>query len=131
MFVCRSGRNEQYLQNSFHRCFLLSCSSFGQTVSEEQNLKNQEFRSKNSLWRPWLLTDRDEIHRCLLPNFRSFGQEVSEETIFRNRPIRHNNYLWHPPLLMDLDEMSNLYIGYSIDAFYQVSVDLAKQFQRR
>jgi hypothetical protein len=38
--------------------------------------------------------------------------------------------MWHPPLLMDLDEMSNLYVGYSIDAFYQGSVDLAKQFQR-
>jgi hypothetical protein len=27
--------------------------------------------------------------------------------------------------------MSNLYRGHSIDAFYQVSVHLAKQFQRR
>jgi hypothetical protein len=34
-------------------------------------------------------------------------------------------------LLMDRDEMSNLYRGPSIDASYQVSVHLAKRFQRR
>jgi hypothetical protein len=34
-------------------------------------------------------------------------------------------------LLSDRDEMSNLYRGPSIDASYQVSVHLAKQFQRR
>jgi hypothetical protein len=32
---------------------------------------------------------------------------------------------------MDRDEMSNLYRGPSIDASYQVSVNLAKQFQSR
>jgi hypothetical protein len=34
-------------------------------------------------------------------------------------------------LLTDRDEISNLYSGPSIDASYQVSVHLAKQFQRR
>jgi len=34
-------------------------------------------------------------------------------------------------LLTDQDEISNLYRGPSIDASYQVSVHLAKQFQRR
>ena len=32
---------------------------------------------------------------------------------------------------MDRDEMSNLYRGPSINASYQVSVHLAKRFQRR
>jgi hypothetical protein len=32
---------------------------------------------------------------------------------------------------MDRDKMSNLYRGPSIDASYQASVHLAKQFQRR
>jgi hypothetical protein len=50
---------------------------------------------------------------------------------FRNQPIRNKNGLWRPCLLMDRDEMSNLYRGSSIDASYQVSVHLAKQFQRR
>jgi hypothetical protein len=68
----------------------------------------------------------------MLPTkFRSFGQVVSEEKIFRNRPIRNKNRLWQPYLLTDRDEKSTLYRGPSIDAFYQVSVHLAKQFQRR
>ena len=87
MFVNGSGRNEQTVQRTFHRCFL--------------------------------------------PSFGSFGQAVSEEKILRNRPIRNKNCLWRPCLLTDRDEMSNLYREPSIDASYQVSVHLAKQFQRR
>jgi hypothetical protein len=34
-------------------------------------------------------------------------------------------------LLADRDEISNRYRGHSIDASYQVSVQLAKQFQGR
>ena len=34
-------------------------------------------------------------------------------------------------LLTDRDEMSNLYRGHAIDASYQVSVHLAKRFQKR
>ena len=49
---------------------------------------------------------------------------------FRNRPIRNKNCLWWPCLLMDRDKMSNLYREPSIDASYQVSVHLAKRFQR-
>jgi hypothetical protein len=71
------------------------------------------------------------FHRCFLPKFGSFGKAVSEEKIFRNRPIRNKNCLWQPYLLMDQDKMSNLYRGPPIDASYQVSVHLAKQFQRR
>jgi hypothetical protein len=41
------------------------------------------------------------------------------------------NCLWWPCLLMDRDEISNLYRGPSIDASYQVTVHLAKRFQRR
>jgi hypothetical protein len=87
MFVNELGRNEQYLQRTFYRCFL--------------------------------------------SRFSSFGQVVSEEKIFLNRPIRNKNCLWQPCLLMDRDEMSKHYRGPSIDASYQVSVHLAKGFQRR
>jgi hypothetical protein len=51
------------------------------------------------------------------------------EIFFRNRPIRNKNCLWWPYLLMDRNEMSSLYRGRSIDASYQVSVQLAKRFQ--
>ena len=69
----------------------------------------------------------------MLPTeFDSFVLAVSEEKIFfRNQPIRNKNGLWRPCLLTDRDEMSNLYREPSIDASYQVSVHLAKQFQRR
>ena len=59
-FVNGLGRNEQSQQRTFHRCFLPSFGSFGQTVSEEKNL-NQPIRNKNRMWWPCLLTDRDEM----------------------------------------------------------------------
>jgi hypothetical protein len=34
MFVNGSGRNEQYLHRTFHRCYLPRFGSFGQAVSE-------------------------------------------------------------------------------------------------
>ena len=61
MFVNGSGRNEQSLQRTFHRCFIPSFGSFGQVVSEEKILKNRPFRNKNCLWWPCLLMDRDEM----------------------------------------------------------------------
>jgi hypothetical protein len=73
----------------------------------------------------------NSFHRCFLPSFCSFGQAVLEENFFRNRPIRNKNCLWRPCLLTDWDEMNNLYRGPSIYACYQVSVHLAKRFQRR
>ena len=67
MFVNGSGRNQQWQQRTFHRCFLPSFGSFGQTVSEEKNLKksanqkqespvvamfvNESGQNEQSLWR--------------------------------------------------------------------------------
>jgi hypothetical protein len=45
--------------------------------------------------------------------------------------IRNKNFLWQPCLLTDRNKMCNLNRGPSIDTSYQVSVHLAKQFQRR
>jgi hypothetical protein len=45
--------------------------------------------------------------------------------------MRKKNRLWRPCLLTDEDEINNLYRGPSIDASYQVSIYLAKRFQRR
>ena len=39
MFVNGSGRNEQSLQRTFHRCLLPRFGSFGQAVSEEKIFK--------------------------------------------------------------------------------------------
>jgi len=59
------------------------------------------------------------------------GKWFERRRFFRNQPIKNKNGLWRPCLLMDRDEMCNLYRGPSIDASYQVSVHLAKRFQRR
>ena len=61
MFVNGSGRNEQSLHRTFHRCFLPSFGSFGKAVSEEKIFKNRPIRNKNFLWRPCLLMDRDKM----------------------------------------------------------------------
>jgi hypothetical protein len=53
------------------------------------------------------------------------------ECFFRNWPIRNKNCLWRPCLLTDQDKMCNRYREPSIDASYQVSIHLAKGFQRR
>ena len=58
-------------------------------------------------------------------------KQFQRRRFFRNQPIRNKNCLWRPCLLTNRDEMSNLYRGPSIDASYQVSVHLAKGFQRR
>jgi hypothetical protein len=53
------------------------------------------------------------------------------EDFFRNQSIRNKNSLWWPCLLINRDERSNLYREPSKDAPYQVSIHLAKRFQRR
>ena len=63
MFVNGSGGNEHSLQKTFHQCFLPSFCSFGKTVSEEKNFKNQLIRNKNHLWWPCLLIDRNEMSK--------------------------------------------------------------------
>ena len=42
MFVNGSGQNEQSLQRTFHRCFLPSFGSFGQTESKKSANQKQE-----------------------------------------------------------------------------------------
>jgi hypothetical protein len=70
---------------------------------------------------------KDASYQVLIHLARRFQRRI----FFRNQPIRNKNGMWRPCLLTDRDEMSNLYRGPFIDASYQVSVQLAKQFQRR
>jgi hypothetical protein len=68
----------------------------------------------------------------MLPTkFQFIWESGFREEFFRNQPIKNKNGLWWPCLLTDRDEKSNLYRGPVIDASYQVSVHLAKWFQRR
>jgi hypothetical protein len=100
---------------------------------------NQPIRNKNCLWWPCLLTDRDKISNLYRgPSTDTSYQDsvhlakrFQRRRFFRNQPIRNKNCLWQPCLLTDGGIMSNLYREPSIDASYQVSIHLAKRFQRR
>jgi hypothetical protein len=59
------------------------------------------------------------------------AKRVQRRRCFINRPTRNKNCIYRPCLLIDRNEMSNVNRGSSIDASYQVSVHLAKRFQRR
>ena len=59
------------------------------------------------------------------------AKQFQRRRFFKNRPIRNKNCMWWPCSLTDRDEMSNFHRGHSIDDSYQVSVHLAKWFQRR
>ena len=96
-----------------------------------QRLEAQSAEPVSLTFRSALRKFNTAFHRCFPPSFGSFGQAVSEKKIFRNQPTRNKNCLWQPCLLTDRDDISNLYRGPSIDDFYQVSVQLAKQFQGR
>jgi hypothetical protein len=61
----------------------------------------------------------------------NLAKRLQRRRFFRNQPIRNKNCLWRPCLLTDRDEMSNRYRRPAIDASYQVSVHLAKRFQRK
>jgi hypothetical protein len=74
----------------------------------------------------------ENLPRMLHTKFQFiWPSDFRREDFFRNQPIRNKNGLWRPCLLTDRDEMSNLHRGPAIDASYQVSVHLAKRFQRK
>jgi hypothetical protein len=101
--------------------------------------RNRPIRNKNCLWWPCLLMDRDKLSNLHRGSAIDVSHQVSvhlakqfqRRRFFRNQPIRNKNFLLRPCLLTDRDKMSILYRGPSIDASYQVSVHLAKWFQRR
>jgi hypothetical protein len=86
-----------------------------------------------------LLTDQDKMSNLYRGPSIDVSYQVSvhlvkqfqRRRIKKNLPIRNKNRMWRPCLLTDRDNMSNLYRGPSIDASYQVSVHMAKWFQKR
>jgi hypothetical protein len=86
-----------------------------------------------------LLMDRDEMSNRYRGPSKDASYQVSihlakwfqRRRFFRNQPIRNKNGLCWPCLLTDRDDMSILYRGPAMDVSFQVSVHLAKRFQRR
>ena len=102
-------------------------------------LRNQPIRNKNGLWRPCLLMNRDKMGNLYKGSSKDASYQVSihlakrfqRRRFFRNRPFRNKNCLGRRCLLTDQNGMSNSHRGPSIDASYQDSAQLAKQFQGR
>ena len=139
MFINGSKLGEQYIQRTFHRCFLPSFNSLGQAVSEEKMFQKstnqkQEY-SVAAMFANGSELNGQSLQRtfqgCFLPKFDSLGQAISEKIFFLNQAIRNKNGLWRPCLLTDRDDMSYLYRGPPIDVSFQVSVHLSKRFQKR
>ena len=98
----------------------------------EDFFRNQPIRNKNTLWRPCLLTDRDEMSNLYRGHAIDASYQVSIHLAMRfQRRIRNKNFLWRSCLLMDQDKISNVQRGPSINDSYQVSLHLAEEFQRR
>ena len=85
MFVNGSGRNEHSIQRTFHRCFLPSFGSFGQTVSEEKNLNKSANKKQESPVVPCLLTDRDGLSKLYKGPSIDASSQVSDHLANRFR----------------------------------------------
>ena len=111
----------------------------GKRFQRRSFLEINQSETRIAIRQPYLLTDRDEFSNLFRgPSIDAFYQvsvqlakKFQGRKFKKNRRIRNKNCLWWPCLLTDRDEMINLYRGHDIDAPYQVSVHLAKRFQRR
>ena len=127
MFVNRSGRNEQSLQRTFHRCFLPSFGSFGQAVSEEKifqksNHQKQELPvAAKFVNESGHMSNIHTFHRFFLPSFCSVGQAVSEEKIFQ----KSTNQKQELPVVAMFINGSGQNVQ-SLERIFQVSVSQEK-----
>jgi hypothetical protein len=83
---------------------------------------------KSPTWFLYVLSKYQGMFKIL--KWNAMLRKTPNLKIARSSP-RNSVFIGHTSNPPDLDEMSNLYRGLSIDAFYQVSVHLAKRFQRR
>jgi hypothetical protein len=64
--------------------FLPSFGSFGRVVSEEKIYLNRPIRNKNDLWRPYLLTDRDEMSNLYRGHSVDASYQVSVHFLYKD-----------------------------------------------
>ena len=139
MFVNGSKLNEHYRQRTFHTCFLSSFGSFIQEVSEEKIFQKSTNQKQKfpvaAMFVNRLGQNQQSLQRtfqgCFLPNFNSFGKAVAEEKSFQ-KSTNQKQELPVAPMFVNGSKLNEQNLQRtSIHASYQVSVHLAKGFQRR
>ena len=108
-------------------------SGFGEDLKKSANQKqelpvvamfvNESGQNEQSLQRTF--------HGCFLPDFSSFGQAVLEEKIIQKSTNQKQELSMAAMFVNGSGRNEQFYIGPSIDASHQVSVQLTKRFQRR
>ena len=135
MFDNGSGRNEQSLQRTCHRCFLPSFSSLGQVVSEKKIFFFKSANQKQKLPMVAMFINESELNEqflqrtfqgCFLPSFGSFGQVASEEKIFQ-KSTNQKQELSVAAMFVNGSELNE----HSLQRTFQGLIHLAKRFQRR
>ena len=102
-------------------------------------LRNWSIRNKNCLWRPCLLTDRndmkiiiEDLSYILSTKFLFIWPSgFRGEDLFLYWLARNKNCLLRSCVLKARDDMNNLYRENVIYTFFHVSAHLANRFQRR
>jgi hypothetical protein len=125
-FLFLMEQNEPTLYRTFHRCFLPSFGSFGKAVSEEKIFRNRPIKNKNCLWQPYLLMDQDEMSNHFVPIINKHGHH--RQLLFligQFLKIFYSEAAWPNGLKHGRKHLP------PIVASYQVSVHLAKRFQKR
>ena len=143
MFVSALGQNEKFIQRIFHRCSLLSFGSFGKADSEEKIFRNRSIKKQelpvaailvNGLGQNELSLLTPHPHRCILLSYVHLTKRFQRRRFFRNQEINQSEtriVCGGHICKRFRDKMGNRNRGLFIDAFYQISVHLAKRFQRR
>ena len=99
--------------------------------------RNQPIRNKNCLWWPCLLTDQDKmsnlykVYRCSIPNFGTYLAKWFKRRRFLEIDQSETRIPCGDHVCKRIRMKWATFIEPSIDASYQVSVHLAKQFQRK
>ena len=138
MLIFHSALRKLYIEPSIGASYQISV-HLATRFQRKRFFRHRPIRNKNCRWQPCLLSDRDKMSNlCRGPFIDVYyhvlfhlAMRLRRRRFFRDRPTRNKNCLWRSCLLTKQDIMCNLYRGPSIDASYQVSVHLAKRFQRR
>ena len=102
-------------------------------------MKTQPIRIQNCPWRPYFLSDWDEMKKiykgppidasCIV--WFHLAKWFQRRRLLKIQSIKINNCPWQPCYFSDRDEMNKLYKGPPIDASCIVWFHLDKWFKRR